>query len=356
MTDSPVLHQFESLPQGLLAAPAQELWRILPGPSLIHLPGRRAEPLLVAVLQHGQEITGLLAIQALLAKYHQAPLPRALSLFVGNIQAARRGVRRLDDQVDYNRVWPGTESADCAETRLCADVVAAMERRRVFASIDVHNNSGTNPHYACVNRLEPRFLQLAALFGRLVIHFSYPRGTQSAALARLCPAVTLECGKPEQAYGVEHALRYLDACLHLAEIPGHPVAAGDIDLFASVAQVTIRPQVRFGFRSEDVDLQLWDDIDHLNFTEIAAGTTLGLMRTDWPGLPVVARNAAGHDVTAAYFRRSGELLLTNRTVMPSMLTPDERIIRQDCLCYLMERQAAGSPAKGWPEPADPRPV
>ncbi|NJD07866.1 MAG: peptidase M14 [Methylococcaceae bacterium] len=337
MTDSPVLHQFETIPDGLTSAPAWELWRVLPGPSLIHLPGRRPEPLLVSVLQHGQETTGLLAVQALLEKYRSTPLPRSLSLLFGNIQAARWGVRRLDDQVDYNRAWPGTETADCAETRLCAEVVGAMERRGVFASIDVHNNTGTNPHYACVNRLDPRFLQLAALFSRLVIHFSYPRGTQSAAFARLCPAVTLECGKPEQPYGIDHAFSYLDACLHLAEIPCHPVAAGDIDLFASVAQVTVQPQARFGFHSAEVDLQLWEDIDHLNFTEIAAGTALGIVHGDWPGLPVVARNGDGLDVTDAYFSRSGELLVTSRAVMPSMLTPDERVIRQDCLCYLMER-------------------
>ena len=338
MTDRPVLHQLEYLPAGLIETPAEELLRILPGPTLIHLPGHRPEPLLVAVLQHGQETAGLLAVQALLDKFRSTPLPRALSLYFGNLPAARWAVRRLDDQVDYNRAWPGTDLADCAETRLCAEVVAEMAKRCVFASIDVHNNTGTNPHYACVNRLELRFLQLAALFGRLVIHFSYPRGTQSAAFARLCPAVTLECGKPEQAYGVAHALNYLDACLHLAEIPDHPVAAGDIDLFASVAQVTVQPQVRFGFRPDAVDLQLWENIDRLNFTEIAAGTALGLVKKDWPGLPVVARNAAGQDVTDAYFSRSGGLLITNRAVMPSMLTPDERIIRQDCLCYLMERR------------------
>ena len=45
----------------------------------------------------------------------------------------------------------------------------------------------------------------------------------------------------------------------------------------------------------------------------------------------------GNDVTSQYFEiRDGELRITRRT-MPSMLTLDERIIRQDCLCYLMER-------------------
>jgi hypothetical protein len=32
----------------------------------------------------------------------------------------------------------------------------------------------------------------------------------------------------------------------------------------------------------------------------------------------------------------GEIALRQR-LMPAMLTRDERVIRQDCLCYLMER-------------------
>jgi hypothetical protein len=83
-----------------------------------------------------------------------------------------------------------------------------MIRRGVFASIDVHNNTGLNPHYACVNRLDKEFLWLASLFGRLVIYFTHPKGTQTAAFAPFCPAVTLECGKPEHPYGVEHAFEY----------------------------------------------------------------------------------------------------------------------------------------------------
>ncbi|MDV3241139.1 MAG: hypothetical protein LOY00_05035, partial [Methylocaldum sp.] len=32
-------------------------------------------------------------------------------------------------------------------------------------------------------------------------------------------------------------------------------------------------------------------------------------------------------------------LVLKRAVMPSMLTLDKRIIRQDCFCYLMERKS-----------------
>jgi len=33
----------------------------------------------------------------------------------------------------------------------------------------------------------------------------------------------------------------------------------------------------------------------------------------------------------------GDMLRTTRALMPSMFTLDERVIRQDCLGYLMER-------------------
>ena len=74
----------------------------------------------------------------------------------------------------------------------------------------------------------------------------------------------------------------------------------------------------------------------MNFRELDAGTGFGRV-AEGTGMPLVARDEQGNDVTSQYFEiRDGELRITRRT-MPSMLTLDERIIRQDCLCYLMER-------------------
>jgi hypothetical protein len=53
--------------------------------------------------------------------------------------------------------------------------------------------------------------------------------------------------------------------------------------------------------------------------------------------PLLVLDEDGREVTERYFEiRRGELR-TRRPVMPSMLTLDEQVIRQDCLCYLMER-------------------
>lgn len=337
-----MLNELNEIPEGLLTCEATELHQIVQRPTLIHLPGRRPEPLFVTILLHGNEDVGLKAIQQLLAKYQGAQLPRALSVFIGNVTAAASGLRRLDSQPDYNRIWPtgGEEGEYTAEHVMAEHVVSIMRERKVFASVDLHNNTGLNPHYACINRLEPAFLHLAALFGRTVVYFQRPRGVQSMALGELCPAVTLECGRVGQAHGVEHAAEFVDACLHLAEFPQHPVAGHDIDLFHTVALVKVPEALSFGFDGEPGHIRFIPELDHLNFRELPAGTPIAHVDealTD--GLPLDVQSEDGEEVARRYFKLDEGMLQLARPVMPSMLTLDKRVIRQDCLCYLMERLA-----------------
>lgn len=331
-----MLSILNSLPPGLLEAAPTELFRILQGPTLIHLPGVRQEPLLVSVLLHGNEDTGLRAAQAVLKRHLQHSLPRAMSVFIGNVAAARLGVRRLDEQPDYNRVWPGSIEPHTPEHEMMARVVAEMGARRVFASVDVHNNSGLNPHYACVSRLDPRALHLCTLFSRTVVHFERPLGVQVSAFNDLCPAVTLECGKPGAAGSAEQVADFIEGCLHLAEFPAHGPRPQDVDLYHTVATVKIASGVTFSFDEDDSDLRLVHDLDHMNFCELAPRTFWGHVHPGCPP-PLDITDATGASVFERYFTVShGELRLA-RSVMPAMLTLDERAIRQDCLCYLMER-------------------
>ncbi|MCK5356526.1 MAG: succinylglutamate desuccinylase/aspartoacylase family protein, partial [Methyloprofundus sp.] len=227
------LQQIDTYPEELLSCDVKELYRLFPQPTLLHLSGKNTPPLFVSILLHGNETTGFFALQKLLIKYAKQNLPRSLSIFFGNTQAAALGLRRLDGQLDYNRIWPGTEITSCAETQMASQIVDIMREKAIFASIDVHNNTGLNPHYACITKLDNRYLQLANLFGRLVVYFIRPLGVQSGAFAEICPAVTLECGRPGQQHGVDHAFEYLNDCLHLTELVDHPVHTQDIDLFHS---------------------------------------------------------------------------------------------------------------------------
>lgn len=328
-----MLTTLDHLPPDLLSLEASQLHQILPGPTLIHLPGRRTPPLFVSVLLHGNETTGWLAIRQLL-RDHQGQgqdLPRSLSLLIGNVAAARHGLRHLDDQVDFNRIWTG---GDRPEHQMAAQVMDQIRRRGAFASIDVHNNSGRNPHYACISQILPSTLHLAELFGRIVVYITRPQGLQAMAFAPLCPALVVECGLPQDPHGVAHAQEYLRACLHLDHIPTRPVLTQDIDLFHTTAVVKIPSHISYGFHSDDVDIRLIPDLDRLNFQELPPYTALGRVRNGWQ---LDARNDSGEEVSQRYFQTHQGQICTKVPVMPAMLTLDERIIRQDCLCYLMER-------------------
>jgi len=302
----------------------------------VHLPGRRPEPLFITVLSHGNEGTGYYAVQALLQDYRDRELPRALSIFFANVKAASQGMRFLDGQADYNRVWPGTDNPQAAEASMMQQVVDSMQQRGAFASIDIHNNTGINPHYACINRIDNQFLHLASLFSRTVVYFIRPLGVQSMAMSYVCPAVTIECGKPDQDYGLAHARDYIDACLHLTDLPEHPVPSHDVELFHTVATVKVPETVSFSFDDDSVDLQLVGNIDHLNFRELPTGTRLGRLQPD-ASVTLDVRDENGRSVCERYFSIDENVLVTARPLMPSMFTLDEQIIRQDCLGYLMER-------------------
>ena len=331
-----MLNVIHTLPDGILEREARDLHEVLAGPTLIHLSGRRQEPLFVSVLLHGNEDTGWQAMRELLKKFRDQELPRALSLFIGNVDAAREGERFLAGQPDYNRVWEDIAGNEALpERQMMQQVVDTMRERKVFASVDVHNNTGLNPHYACVRELESHHLHLATLFSRTVVYFRTPPGVQTAPFAELCPSVTIEAGQAGQSHGLEHTLAFLDACLHLSHLPDHPVPAHDIDLYHTVAVCKVPAEASFGFGGDRHDLNFVEDLDHLNFRELPVGTTLARVPGDQLRLEV--RDESGAEVTDRYFEIADGELRTTLSFMPSMLAMDETAIRQDCLCYLMER-------------------
>lgn len=338
-----------AIPDGLLDAEPGELKELLGGPTLIHLEGRRQPALFLSVLLHGNEPSGFLALCRMLRRYKVAggseELPRSLSIFIGNVRAAEQNVRRLEGQPDYNRVWPGSPAEDSPEKAMMASVMESMMAQGVFASIDSHNTTGPNPHYACINSTEPAFLHLATLFSRTIVYFGLPPGVQTMAFAKFCPSVTLECGQAGDERGVAHAAEYMDACLHLSHFPDTPVSPHDYELFHTVARVTIPEDVTFGFngdaRNGEVDIRFREDLDHMNFTEVEAGTLIAEIHGNGEARLKI-ENEEGEILDDRYLKYDQGNLSFRGPVMPSMLTHNSTIIRQDCLCYLMERYWPGT--------------
>ncbi len=73
-----MLRVVNEVPDAFLTARSIELKNLLRQPTLIHLSGRRPEPLFVSILLHGNEDVGLRAVQACLPHQSGKAVPRDL--------------------------------------------------------------------------------------------------------------------------------------------------------------------------------------------------------------------------------------------------------------------------------------
>lgn len=323
----------KSLPDGFLHCGARELERLLGGPTLIELEGRREAPLFVSILMHGNEDVGLGAMQRVLRSRNIGALPRNLMLSVGNVAAAAEGRRRLENQPDYNRIWPGGGlDSGCREADMMADIHERVLAREAFAAIDLHNNTGRNPHYSVVCTTAPEVLGLASMFARRAVLFRGLPGTQTAAFGNAIPAMTAECGMPGSSENETLVAEFIDRVLDLEQLPTDPQPRG-LTLFHTLGAVRIRPDVAFSFGNVGAALVLDPELDRLNFEAQEPGTVLA--RTNHPA-PLELIDEDGLDRAGEYFEvADGELRLA-RPATPAMLTLDATVVRQDCLGYLME--------------------
>lgn len=315
---------------------ATELQRVLPGPTLIHLPGVEPRPVFVSVLLHGNEDVGLLALQGLLQTYVGRRLPRALSIFVGNVDAARAGVRRLDHQPDFNRIW-GRVHPQSAYEAMAVEVVEVMRRREVFVAVDLHNNSGRNPLYSCLCGDGTGHRRLASMFSPLAVLID---GLPSlcSAFSPLCPTVSCECGEIGNAEGVIQAGVLIEKCLHASPAAFGEGGAGDgpLDVMRAIAVLKVPEVLSLSSDGAEADVRLWPGIESLNFRDVEPGHVLATAAAHLDVEPVQVFGLSGERLDGIVRRNGSEVGLASGGVL-AMLTRDVRAIRQDCLGYLMQR-------------------
>lgn len=307
-----------TLPDGLLECPAAQLPNVLSGPTLFDLSGGRKGTLFITVLQHGNETSGWDAVRTLLREGSAPPL----MLFVANVDAARRNVRKLEGRVDFNRAWEGGDSPEAAITQEVTERAMAAEP---LAAIDIHNNTGRNPPYSVVTRTDERSLGAAAAFAQRVIVIDHP-GVQTRRFSEFCTAVTIEVGRASDPSSIERASAYIEAALRWREPP--QAASQEIHLYRNLARVLID--------GDDGAVAPRRDFEALNFERAEGGTVIASVRH---GHGLRAVDESGADVTARYFKTTNGEVRLRRSVIPSMYTTDLRAARADCLCYLLESVA-----------------
>lgn len=329
MTD--VFDCLPALPDGFFNIDISNIREVFPRPALIQIPGDNPQALFVTILQHGNEYTGLTVMQRVLQKYDK--LPRSVILFVGNVRAAEANRRLLPDQEDYNRCWPGTLREASETTGMMQRVFELANEQDLFAAIDIHNNTGRNPHYACVTDVNMQNRNLAAHFNKVAMVMNR-KGVSTMAFDGICPAVTLECGMPGDPDGIEHACRFLEDLLVMEAIPDKKPTREELHLVVSHAMLNIPDEVSFAFDPEaDADLLFDTDFESRNFTLLDPNQVFGYTRIE---RPLAITDEQGLDITDATMRVDDGRIYLNYTMMPAMITRNQEVVRQDCLCYLLQ--------------------
>ncbi|QLC24815.1 peptidase M14 [Parasphingopyxis algicola] len=324
------LDRLNQFPAGLTDIGPREIATVLPNPALIMIPGEREDPLFVSTVLHGNETTSFFVLRELARKYGATPPPRSLMIFVGNVRAMAADARYLPDQHDFNRIWA---DGDSPFHHLVRQVAEAAREQDPFASIDIHNNTGTNPYYGCVNALRPADLHLAAAFAPVGVFYRNPSTTQSVAFSQFCPAVTIECGKSGDEAGIAKALWLIDHVAALEHFPDHAPPDEAVRLYQTVGSVVVDPASSIAFGDSGADLALRPDLEAMNFSDLEAGTYWATAREPARALRVIGEH--GDDLTDQFFVADGGRISLKRAATPAMITSDESVIRQDCLGYLM---------------------
>lgn len=332
-----MINILDQLPDGILEVDASQLHDFVENHTLVFLEGKIKRPLFISILQHGDETTGWDAMKILI-KQNQGKLPRSIYLLFGNVEAAKKNLRQFDGQPDFNRCWPGLHNNNDEISLRMQFITDMMSEVKPFASVDIHNNSGRNPHYAGINSLGTEFINLASLFSDTIIHFTSPDGIQSGAFANFCPSVTIECGMSGTADGIEQTHTFLENLIHLSTLESIPGIAEHRQVLNIFSTVKVKPEISIAIEGEvtqPVKFVINDDLDYHNFHLLEAGTVFGQLDDESTDMPFIVTDQIGHDITDHYFEKQGKNVCIKQQVIPAMITQSVRAIRLDCLCYLM---------------------
>jgi hypothetical protein len=311
----------------------------LGGPTLVRIAGRdRSRTRAVGALLHGNEPSGLRAVHALLRGAEHPAVD--ILCFVGAVGAASAPPafthRALPGHRDLNRCFRAP--FDGEEGAIAREALAAIERARPEALVDLHNNTGHNPAYAIGVHATPAHLALASLFATRFIHTTLRLGSLMEGLGADIPAITVECGRAGLPSADTFARQRLARLVGLRALP---TASPPMQIFVDPVRVTLRRGATVAFDETprtECDLTLRGDVDRHNFGRLEAGTRIGWVASG-ALLPLEARGGSGDDVAAELFEVRGGELVAAQSFVPVMMTTDPGVAAADCLFYAVREDA-----------------
>ena len=331
-----ILHK---LPDHICDTQVEELHSLLGGPTLFDLRFGKESTLFISTLLHGDEHSGFLALRDILKEIQEkkwAP-HHSLLLFLGNTLAAEQNKRHLKDQSDFNRIWNLPLSQHSSPFILMAqEIVSYASQKKLIGSLDIHNSTGENPFYTCLNILEGAYLKLAQLFSQKIVFFKRPLEVQSQAFSKLCPSITIEAGPSREPSGIKLLKEKIKAILQspfFKDIPHFD----QTEFFQTVGRIKWKKEISFDFqfqKDSTSHFSFLSDLDQLNFKSVPVGKVLAYIQKDF-SRPFGLEGEGGQDLFEEYFEFQEGTLRVKQSFVPALFSKNEEAIRNDCLGYVM---------------------
>ena len=309
---------------------SEELRQLYDEPILFDLSKAGERPFFVSTLLHGNETSGWEATRNLATEVLEDNGIPSFILLLGNIVAAERNLRHLKGQPDFNRIWGQGNSP---YHQWAQEVLEYVRAKQPWYSLDIHNNTGPNPHHSIVTSLDTPTLRSARLFSENVIFAQQPPGVLTRRCAEFSIALTIESGLPQDPHSAIRAHNLIKTLWTRQEVPDTDIS--DLKIFENSVRVVLENAAELSN----------DDVPHFapflhryNFKKIPAGTQLAKLTT--PQTRLIALDEQQQDRTADYLSYDGANISTRQDTIMSMYTEDPLIVRQDCVCYFLNTLSA----------------
>ena len=300
----------------LLQVEASDLHRFLTGPTVFDLRRNGVQPFFVSTLLHGNETSGWDAVRRFITDTSDA----SIVLFIGNVRAAAQAMRHLPDEVDFNRIWRQQPWRD--------DLNDLLERYQPWCGIDIHNNSGPNPHYSVITDQHESTLALASIFSNRVIFTHHTLDILAHAISPHCPSLTVETGTVDDLQSAQRAYDLLTRLNEIRRVPMSP--KHELEAYETIGIVKVE--------HENGSLENFPQFDERlkesSFSTLAAGSPfVNCLPSGWR--VSVLDPAHSLDLTDEFFEFRERRAYLKREIVMSMFTHTPILALQDCVCYFL---------------------
>jgi hypothetical protein len=338
-----------------LGATVSEFLTILGQPTCLLIPGHdRSRSRFAVTLLHGNEPSGAIALHRWLSGERQIP---AVDMYcvVMNVEAAgtlpQFSLRQLPQSRDWNRCF----KAPYADTpgQWAKSLLELIHRVKPEALVDIHNTSGMGPAFGVAVFYDQKHDDLVSLFTERLVVTDLRLGALMELSEADVPTVTIECGGSQDPnahlVAYDGLQRYVDAPQLFNE---HPTD-WPLELLHHPVRFELDSEISIGYAEQalpDTDLTLRLDIEHFNFGEVHADTSLGwISESGWQGIRVV--NSQGENLRDSFLRYAQGQLFPATNLKLFMITSNPTIAKSDCLCYAVKVGAViAKPVMPGPKP------